>query len=472
MSMDAVVVGAGPNGLAAAVTLAQRGHRVAVLEAADTIGGGTRTAELTVPGLKHDVCSAIHPFGLASPFLASLPLAEHGLTWRWPEVDLAHPLDDGTAGLAYRSIERTAAGLGRDGRAWTRTFGPLADNFEDLAGDVLGPIARWPDHPVQMVRFGLRAGLPATLLMRRFRTEQAQALYLGAAAHIFRPLSGPATASVGAMLIAAGHRFGWPVAEGGSQAITEALASLLRELGGTITTGVKVASLDDLPAAKVTLFDLGPQAFAEIAGDRLPPRRARALRKWRYGPAAFKVDFAIRGDIPWMNDGARRAGTLHLGGSPAEIVRAEADVVAGRMPERPFVLVGQQYLADPTRSAGDLNPIWAYAHVPAGFNRDATEAVVAQIERFAPGFRDTIVATHSMDAKAFEDYNPNYVGGDIAGGANNLRQLVFRPVAQSDAYAAGIPGMYLCSSATPPGAGVHGMCGYRAAVRAAAYLES
>jgi phytoene dehydrogenase-like protein len=467
---DAVVVGSGPNGLAAAVALAQAGHSVQVLEAYDEIGGGTRTAELTEPGLLHDVCSAIHPFAQASPYLSSLPLADHGLVWRHPEIDLAHPLDDGPAGVLKRALSETAIGLGPDGRRWVQTFQPLADRLDDLVDDVLGPIVRWPDHPLLMASFGLRAGLPATVLARRFSTERAQALFLGCAAHLYRPLSGLGSASVGAMLVAAGHAHGWPVAEGGSRAITDALASLLRSLGGTITTGVTVRSLADLPPARATLFDTTPDAFARIAGDRLPSRRARAYRRWRYGPGAFKVDLAVRGGIPWADPAARRAGTVHLGGSGAETASAESDVVRGRMPERPFVLVGQQYLADPTRSAGDLHPVWLYAHVPHGYDGDALPAVLDQVERFAPGFRDTIVSSHVMTPAAFASYNANYVGGDIAAGANDLRQLLLRPSLQRDPYDAGLPGMFLCSSSTPPGAGVHGMCGYRAAQRALAYL--
>jgi phytoene dehydrogenase-like protein len=469
--LDAVVVGSGPNGLAAAVALARAGHHVTVLEAADEIGGGTRTAQLTVPGVLHDVCSAIHPFGVSSPFLSSLPLADHGLVWRWPEVDAAHPLDDGTAGVLLRSLDDTVAGLGADGARWRRTFGPLVREFDRLAPDVLGPILRKPDHPVLMARFGLRAGLPATMFARRFRTEQARALFAGCAAHVYRPLDRPTTASVGTMLIAAGHAHGWPVAEGGSHQITKALASLLLSVGGTIQTGFQVRSLADLPAARVTMFDTSPRGFADIAGDRLPRRRQRSYRRWKYGPGAYKVDLAVRGGVPWTAEACRRAGTVHVGGTAAEVAEAEAAVGRGEMPERPFVLVGQQYLADPTRSAGDVHPVWAYAHVPAAYAGDASEAVIDQIERFAPGTRERIVATHVMTPADYEAYNPNYVGGDIATGANTVRQLVARPGLQVDNYATGIPGMYLCSAATPPGAGVHGMCGYRAARRALAYLD-
>jgi phytoene dehydrogenase-like protein len=468
----AVVVGSGPNGLAAAVALAQRGHQVTVLEAHDQIGGGTRTAELTVPGLQHDVCSAVHPFGIASPYLSSLPLADHGLVWRWPEVDLAHPLDDGTAAVMVRSIDDTAGGLGSDGERWRQLFGPLVDAFDELATDVLGPLLRVPSHPVLMAKFGLRAGLPATVLVRRFATEPARALFTGSAAHAFRPLNRPATAGVGVMLVAAGHRYGWPVAEGGSQAITSALASLLRSLGGTVETGVTVRSLADLPSWDAVLFDTTPAALADIVGDRLPSRRARAYRRFRHGPGAYKVDLAVRGGIPWTAEACRRAGTVHVGGDTSDIAAAEAAVSRGSMPRRPFVLVGQQHVADPTRSVGDVHPVWAYAHVPHGYRGDVTEALLDQLERFAPGTRERVVGSHVMTPADLAAYNANDVGGDIAGGENSLPQLLARPVLARDPYATGIPGVFLCSASTPPGAGVHGMCGWHAARRAQAYLDA
>jgi phytoene dehydrogenase-like protein len=455
----AVVVGSGPNGLAGAVALAMRGVDVTVLEAADSIGGGTRTSELTVPGLLHDVCSAIHPFGIASPYLSSLPLADHGLVWRWPEVDLAHPLDDGTAAVMVRSIADTARDLGADGKSWRRTFGPVVDSFDRLTPDVLGPLLRVPSHPLLMARFGLRAGLPASVLWRRFEGPHARALFAGNAAHAFTPLNRPATAGVGVMLVGAGHRYGWPVAEGGSQAITRALAALLQSLGGSIQTGVAVTAP---PEAEVVLLDTGPLAAARIAG--VPPPR------FRYGPAVFKVDLAVRGGIPWTAEACRRAGSLHLGGTAEEVATNEALVSAGQMPDRPFVLVGQQYLCDPTRSVGDLHPVWAYAHVPAGWAGDATEAVIGQIERFAPGVRDCIEAIHVMSPADYASYNANNVGGDIAGGANHLGQLIARPRALRPYDVA--PGVFLCSASTPPGAGVHGMGGYHAAQRALAYLSA
>jgi phytoene dehydrogenase-like protein len=471
-TVDAVVVGAGPNGLAAAVTLAQAGLSVTVLEAADTIGGGTRTAELTVPGVRHDVCSAVHPFGVASPYLQSLPLHDHGLQWRWAEVDLAHPLDGGRAGVMRRSLDDTVAGLGADGAAWRRSFGRLAEHFPALATDILQPILHVPRHPVDLARFGLRAALPATLFAKRFSTDEARGLFAGCAAHVFTPLSWPATSAVATTFVAAAHHDGWPVAAGGSQAITDALASLLRSLGGTIETGVRITSLGDLPPSRISIFDTSPAGLISIAGDRLPPRTRRAFTRWRNGPAAFKVDLAVEGGIPWQAETCHKAGTVHVGGTIDEIAAAELQVHRGQLPERPFILVAQQYLADPSRSAGNVHPVWAYAHVPNGYPHDATDTVINQIERFAPGLRDRIVGRHVMTPADFEAYNPNYAGGDIAGGANDLRQLVLRPRAARDPYATGIPGVYICSAATPPGAGVHGMCGHNAARSALKQLET
>jgi phytoene dehydrogenase-like protein len=465
----AVVVGAGPNGLAAAVHLAQHGIRVTVLEAYSSVGGGTRTAELTVPGLAHDICSAIHPFGVASPFLSRLPLSEHGLHWRWPEIDVAHPLEDGSAGVLEGDVAKTARGLGADGERWRRVFGPLANSFPAIADDVLGPLLRAPSHPIRLAQFGLRAGLPASVLARSFRTPQAKALFLGCAAHLFQPLTRPLSSSVGAMLIAAGHRYGWPVAEGGSQAVAHALASLLESLGGEVVLNTHVRRAADIPAADITMFDTTPTAFAEIVGDQA--RTRRAYTSWRYGPAAYKVDLAVRAGIPWTAEAARRAGTVHVGGSADLIIAAEKVLAAGRVPDRPFVLVGQQYLADPARSVGDVHPIWAYAHVPNGYTGDATHAVIDEIERYAPGFRERIVAQHVTTPKDFEAYNPNYVGGDIGGGANSISQLVGRPTLAFDPYFTGVSGMYLCSASTPPGAGVHGMCGLKAAQSALRRLQ-
>jgi phytoene dehydrogenase-like protein len=467
----AVVVGAGPNGLAAAVRLAQHGLDVEVLEAADQIGGGTRTSELTVPGVLHDHCSAFHPMGVGSPYLAALDLERYGLRWRWPEIDCAHPLDSGDAGLLWRSIDETAAGLGPDGARWRRAFARTAAGFDELADDLMRPILHVPRHPIRLARFGPPALLPASLTARRWRTDKARALFGGVAAHAFHPLHRPTSSAIGRTIIAAGHRYGWPVAEGGSRAITDALASMLADHGGKIRTGVHVRHHSDIPPSDVVLLDLAPAAIAGIYEDRLPGRVARAYRRYRHGPGAFKVDLAIEGGVPWTNPDCGRAGTVHLGGTFEEIAATERDIANGRMPDRPFVLVGQQYLADPTRSAGNIHPLWSYAHVPHGYTGDATTAILEQIERFAPGFRDRIVAQAVRPTTQMTTYNPNYVGGDIITGANTERQLVLRPRAALDPYSTGIPGTYICSAASPPGAGAHGMCGFHAAGSALRHLS-
>jgi len=471
--LRATVVGSGPNGMTCAVALARAGLQVTVLEAAETIGGGTRSAELTVPGLVHDLCSASHPMAAASPFLRSLGLERHGLQWCRPEVDLAHPLDDGSAAVLVRSLERTAAGLGADGRAWRRLFGSLGANFEALnADDLAGPVVHLPRHPLLLLRLGVPALLPATVLTRRFRTPQARALFGGVAAHSFARLDRPLSSAVGMALISACHSVGWPVAGGGSQAIADALAAELREHGGAIETGVRVRSLDQLGSPDVVAFDLAPGAVAEIAGDRLPRRVARAYRRYRHGPGAFKVDLAVEGGVPWTAAACRRAGTVHAIGSLEELAAAERDVNRGRMPARPFVLVGQQYLADPGRSAGDVHPVWAYAHVPSGYDGDGERAVLDQIERFAPGLRERILATAVRSPAELEAANPNYVGGDIVTGANTPFQTVVRPRLALDPYSTGAPGLYLCSAATPPGGGVHGMSGFNAAQSALRHLRA
>jgi phytoene dehydrogenase-like protein len=468
---DAIVVGSGPNGLAAAVTLAQRGVRVTVLEASDRIGGGTRSAELTLPGLLHDECSAFHPTGIASPFLRSLDLQRYGLEWAWPPIDLAHPLDTGGAAVLSRTMTTTTGLLGPDGEAWRRLFEPLASGFDTLAEEVMQPVPHVPRHPVALASFGLRAALPATVLARRWRTEEAMALFAGVAAHQMHSLRGPFSASVGLVLTAAGHAYGWPVAKGGSGAIAAALEALLRSLGGTIETGTPVSTLDEIARTDIVMLDVAPAAAVGILGDRMPSRVAGAYRRYRHGPAASKLDLAVEGGIPWRDEHCRRAGTVHLGGTLGEIVQAEDDVAAGRMPDRPFVLIGQQYLADPDRSMGDVHPVWAYAHVPAGYTGDATGAILDQIERFAPGFKARIRARAARSPAALAEYNANYVAGDIATGANNIRQLLSRPRLTLHPYRTGVSGVYLCSAATPPGAGVHGMCGHNAAREALADLR-
>jgi phytoene dehydrogenase-like protein len=461
---NAIVVGSGPNGLACAVELARNGVQVTVLEAADRIGGGARTSELTVPGLLHDDCSATHPMAAASPFLNSLDLARHGLEWCLPEVSLAHPLDDGSAGVMLKSIEETARGLGeRDGAAWKRLFGSSSANFGALLDDMMAPLIHFPRHPFRLARFGLPAAAPATLVARAWRSDAARALFGGVAAHALRPMNRPFSSSIGCALIDAGHAVGWPVARGGSEAIVDALAAALREHGGTIETGRRVTSLGELGDADVVVFDLAPGAVAEIMGERLPARSARAYRRYRHGPAAFKLDLAIEEGVPWTNEACRRAGTVHVIGGFEELVAAEASVDRGSMPERPVVLVGQQYLADPSRSKGNLHPLWMYAHVPKSYAGDATEAILSQIERFAPGFRERIVETSVRTPAEMERYNANYVGGDIVTGANTTWQLLARPRLSTDPYFTGADGFYICSAATPPGAGAHGVCGYNAA---------
>lgn len=467
---EAIVVGAGPNGLAAAATLAAQGVKVTVIEAAATVGGGARTSELTLPGLLHDDCSASHPFGPGSPALAPLGLERHGLEWAWAELDLAHPLDGGRVATMERSIEATATGLGPAGRAWKRIFGFPATRFDALAEDLFRPLQHLPRHPLALARFGPRALSPTALLARGLPSEEARALFAGVAAHAFSPFSRPFSAAAGVVLVAACHSRGWPVARGGSQAIADALAAVVREHGGEIETGRGVRSLAELPAADAVLFDLAPRAVVELAGERLPPRVARAYRRYRHGPAAFKVDLAVEGGVPWADEASGRAGTVHAAGSFEEIAAAEREVNRGRMPQRPFVLVGQQYLADPSRSRGDVHPVWSYAHVPRGYDGDATEAVLDQIERFAPGLRERIVARHVRTPAELESYNPNYIDGDIITGVTTGRQALIRPRLALDPYATGIPGVYICSAATPPGAGAVGINGYNAAQSALRHI--
>ncbi len=462
----AVVVGSGPNGLVAAALLARAGLEVTVLEAAAEIGGGTRTAEAIVPGLVHDQCSAVHPMAVASPALLGLGLDRHGLSWCWPEIDCVHPLDGGGAGVLHRSVTETAAGLGADGSRWKRLFAGPSAGYDLLSEDILGPLLRFPSHPVRLARFGTPTLLPAAVVARAFRTEEGRALWGGVAAHAYRPLDRPLTSAIGLGIITAGHRHGWPVAAGGSSSISRALALDLEEHGAKIETGVRVTSAAQLGAADITIFDLAPAAVAGILGDRLPARTAKAYRRFRHGPGAFKVDFAVDGGVPWANEAARRAGTVHLGGPFEEIARTEREIQSGHMPERPFVLVAQQYLADPQRSAGDVHPVWSYAHVPAGYTGDATEAIMAQFERFAPGFRDRIVGTAVRTTTEMSRYNPNFVGGDILTGAKTVGQMLLGPRRGRNPYDTGLPGTYLCSAATPPGPGAHGMCGLHAATLA------
>lgn len=442
-----------------------------VIEAAAEIGGGTRSAELTLPGLIHDECSAVHPMAVGSLAVVELDLARHGLEWCWPEVDLAHPLDDGSAALMLRSIEATAAGLGNDGRTWERIFGSPARSFGALEADIYRPFLHVPRHPIRLVRFGIPAATPASALARSFSTGAGRALFAGVAAHAFHPLNRPMSSSVGMALICACHRYGWPVARGGSAAIAAAFASVIAEHGGTIETGRRVRSLAELPAADAVVLDLAPVAVADIAGERLPDRVARAYRRYRHGPGAFKVDLAVEGGVPWTAESAWRAGTVHAIGSYDEIVAAERDVNRGRMPRRPYVLVCQQSVADPSRARDGVHPIYAYAHVPTGFAGDVTEAIIDQMERFAPGLRERIVGRSVRTTAEIAARNANYIGGDIITGANTAKQILFRPRFAIDPYATGIPGVFICSAATPPGAGAHGLNGHNAARSALRHLE-
>ena len=467
---DAVVVGAGPNGLAAAIVLAREGLSVRVVEAAHTVGGGARSAELTLPGFVHDVCSAIHPLGIASPLFRTLPLAEHGLEWIEPPSALAHPFEDGTAALLERSRDAAASTLGEDQDRWRRLFAPLARDAETLLEDVLAPL-HLPAHPVALARFGARAAPPATTLARlSFRGAKARGLFAGLAAHLMLPLGRPPSAAFGLMLGLLGHAVGWPFPCGGSQRLSDALASHLRSLGGEIETGQRVESLAELGDARAILLDVTPRGLLALAGDRLPSRYRDRLERYRYGPGVFKLDWALDGPIPWRAEECARAATVHLGATLAEIAASEDAPGRGEIAERPYVLLAQQSLFDPTRAPAGRHTAWAYCHVPNGSTVDMTARIERQVERFAPGFRQRILARSALGPAALERHNPNYVGGDINGGAATLSQLFTRPVARISPYSTPLPGVFLCSSSTPPGGGVHGMCGYHAAQAALRFL--
>jgi phytoene dehydrogenase-like protein len=444
--------------------MARAGCRVRVLEANQTIGGGTRSAELTRPGFIHDLCSAIHPLALGSPFFRTLPLAKFGLEWIQPGIALAHPLDDGSAACLHRDLSVTADSLGKDGPAWRQLFQPFAGYWQELAAEFLQPLLHWPRRPFRLAQFGLNALLPAsTLASFRFKTPAARALFGGIAAHSFLPLEAAASAAFGLVLGAAGHAVGWPLPRGGSQSIANALAAYFRELGGEIETGCRVEQRAQLPKARAVLFDTTCWQFARIAGDQLPSTYWQSLERFRHAPAVFKIDYALAQSAPWQSPECRRAGTLHLGGTLEQIAASERTVVRGGYSERPFVLVAQPSLFDQTRAPKGQHTLWAYCHAPYGGDRDLTSAIENQIERFAPGFRECVLARHSLGASKLEQRNPNLVGGDISGGAANLWQMLTRPVLSPAPYRTPLPGVYLCSSSTPPGGGVHGMCGYHAA---------
>ncbi|MEO8603092.1 MAG: NAD(P)/FAD-dependent oxidoreductase [bacterium] len=469
--VDAVVVGSGPNGLTAAVALARSGASVLVREARQTIGGGMRTAALTLPGFAHDVCSGCHPLGVLSPYWRTLPLDEHGLRWIHPPASAAHPLDDQPAVLLYRSLDDTAAALGIDADTYRNTFAPFLRDPHALLADLMGPL-RIPAHPLRMARFGLPGLLPArAALNTRFRGVRARAVLAGCAAHSILPLEKPLTAAVAMIFTLAAHTQTWPVAAGGSQAIGAALASYLRQLGGRIETGAPVQRLADLPPARLVLFDTSPAQLADIGAPLLPAGYVRRLRRYRYGPGVFKLDWALDGPIPWRDARCLEASTVHVGGTLDEIAAAEAAVWRGEHPERPFVMVVQQSQFDPTRAPAGQHTGYAYCHVPAGSTVDCTAAIEAQLERFAPGFRDRILARHVMRPADLLAENPNYVGGAITGGVADLFQFFTRPVARLDPYSTPNPRLYICSASTPPGGGVHGMCGYFAAASAARRLD-
>ena len=459
---DVVIVGSGPNGLSAAIVLARAGLSVVVLESKPTIGGGTRSAELTLPGFVHDIGSAIHPLAAASPLFRSLPLAEHGLDWIYPPVAAAHPFDNGTATLLTGSIADTARTLGTDEATYQNLFEPIVQHWPTLAVDILGPL-RWPDHPLDLAQFGLDALLPATQLAKRFKTPEARGLLAGMAAHAIQPLTNLTTSAIALVLMAAGHRRGWPLPKGGSQTIANALAAYFRSLGGQIELNRPVRTLADLPKTRVVLFDLTPKQLLQIVGDRFPYLYRKQLEHYRYGPGIFKIDWALDGPIPFQNRDCERAGTIHLGGTLEEIVSAEQQTYDGQHPDRPYVLLAQQSRFDASRAPVGKHTAWAYCHVPNGSRVDMTETIERQVERFAPGFLDLILARHTMNTVQIEDWNPNYVGGDINGGILDWRQLYTRPTLSLSPYKTGAPGIFICSSATPPGGGVHGMCGYHAA---------
>lgn len=462
---DAIIVGSGPNGLAAAIRLALEGLKVKVFEASATVGGGMRTAELMQPGVHHDICSAIHPMAASSPFLKQLPLSDFGLEWIQPQYPVAHPLDNGKAVVMQRSLEATANDLGIDSASYKNLMQPIAENWDALTNDFLGPLTI-PKHPFLMARFGLNAIQPAQRLQKKFETEEAKALFAGLAAHSILPLDAPVTAAIGLVLGAAGHSVGWPLPKGGSQSIANAMTRYLQSLGGEVETDFEVTSIDQLPSHQCILFDLTPRQLIEIAGDRLPEWYVNRLKKFRYGSGVFKIDYILKEPVPWSDPRCQKAGTVHLGGTFGEIAAAEKLLDENKHDDKPYVLVAQQSMFDESRTPDDRHTLWAYCHVPSGSTRDMTEEIDNQIERFAPGFRDVVEERQTMNTSQFEEYNANYFGGDINGGRQDIWQLFTRPIHLINPYATPADGVYLCSSSTPPGGGVHGMCGYHAAMLA------
>ena len=461
---DVVIVGSGPNGLAAAITLARAGCSVLVCEANATIGGGARSAELTLPGFVHDVCSAVHPLAAGSPFFKTLPLKRFGLEWIEPEIPLAHPLDNDSAACLCKNIDVTAEQLHGDSGAYRRLMKPLARNWKDLSDEFLKPMLHWSKHPTTLAHFGILAVCPATLLAKLvFKSESARALFAGIAAHSFLPLEAPMSSAFALVLGLAGHVVGWPIPRGGSQQISNALAGYLRELGGKIEVNQRIGNLRDLPRSRAILLDVSVWEFLRIAGQELPSGYRRKLESFRHAPGIFKIDYALNEPVQWKAEACGRAGTIHLGGGIDEIAATEREVAHGKIPERPFVLVAQQSLFDETRAPHGRHTLWAYCHVPFNCDIDMSNQIESQIERFAPGFRDCILARHTKGAAELARSNPNLAGGDINSGAANLTQLIARPILVPTPYRTPLPGVYLCSASTPPGGGVHGMCGYYAA---------
>jgi len=462
---DAVVVGSGPNGLAAAIAIQQQGLSVLLIEGKAEIGGGLRSAELTLPGFLHDICSAIHPLAIGSPFLNTLPLEEHGLKYAFPDIAAAHPFDDGSAAVLKSSLAETAAALGADQQTYLDLFEPLVKDWPNIAADVLGPL-HFPKHPIAMAKFGLNALTSASYLAKRFKTKEAKGLWAGMAAHSIQPLSNLSTSAIGLVLMTAAHLKGWPIPIGGSKEIANALASYFISLGGKIETDRYIKSLKELPSAKTILFDVTPKQLLQIAGHKFSSIYKWQLERYRYGVGVFKIDWALDGQIPFSNADAQKAGTVHLGNTIAEIAASEQLCWQGKHADKPFVLLAQQSLFDATRAPAGKHTAWAYCHVPAGSTKDMTNSIEQQVERFAPGFRDRILAKRTMNTAQIEAYNPNYVGGDINGGVIDIGQIFTRPALRSSPYRTSEKGIYICSSSTPPGGGVHGMCGYHAAKRA------
>ncbi|RCH56043.1 FAD-dependent oxidoreductase [Mucilaginibacter hurinus] len=462
---DAIVVGSGPNGLAAAILMQQQGLSVLVLEAKPTIGGGLRTAELTLPGFKHDICSAVHPLAYGSPFFKTLPLANHGLQYIFPEIDAAHPFDDGTAAVVTRSVAETARSLGADEQTYLDIMRPIVKNWPGLAADVLGPLT-FPAKPFALAAFGLLAMQPSTMLAKRFKTKEGKGLFAGMAAHSIQPLSNIATSAIGLVLMANAHLGGWPIPKGGSQTIADALAAYFISLGGKIEVNTYVKSLAQLPSSHTVLFDITPKQLMQIAGHKFSALYKWQLERYRYGDGVFKIDWALDEPIPFTAEGCRKAGTLHLGGTFEEIVASEKASGHGHHYEKPYVLLSQQSIFDDTRAPAGKHSAWAYCHVPNGSIRDMSDIIENQVERFAPGFKDIILAKHTFNTAQMENHNPNYIGGDINGGIIDIGQLFTRPALRLSPYKTSAKGLYICSSSTPPGGGVHGMCGYHAAKRA------